>query len=55
VGDEDGLVSFSPTVADELIAAARRSAIQEGEVRDEIRTGRVDQSWIRRALDPHGL
>ena len=55
VGDEDGIVSFPATAAEDLIAAARRSAAQEGEVKAEIGNGRVEQSWLKRTLDPHGL
>jgi RraA family protein len=55
VGDEDGLVSFPASAAHELIAAARASQFHEDQIRAEILNGRVDQSWIRKALDPHDL
>mgnify|MGYP001554762358 FL=1 len=55
VGDEDGVVSFPPTIVDALIAAARRSASEERNIKAEIDNGRVEQSWIQRTLDPHGL
>lgn len=55
VGDEDGLVVFPVTAAEELIAAARRSAADERAIREEIANGSVEQSWLTRVLQPHGL
>lgn len=55
VGDEDGVVTFSPQVAPDLVAAARRSAVNEEAIKAEIATGRVEQSWMTRVLEPHGL
>ena len=47
VGDEDGLVSFPQSDAPRLLEAAACSAAKEAEIRAEIATGRVDQSWLR--------
>lgn len=47
VGDEDGVVVFPQAEATRLIEAAARSAAKEAAIRDEIATGRVDQSWLR--------
>ncbi|VTU30150.1 RraA family protein [Variovorax sp. PBL-E5] len=55
VGDEDGIVTFPAAKAAELIAAARRSAAFEEEIRAEIANGQVAQSWLTRTLQPHGL
>jgi regulator of RNase E activity RraA len=46
VGDEDGLVTFPLSDAERLLEAARRSAAREDAIRAEIRTGRVQQSWL---------
>jgi hypothetical protein len=48
VGDEDGIVSSPATAAEDLIAAARRSAAHEVEVETEIGNGRVEQGWLGR-------
>jgi len=55
VGDEDGIVSFPATIVGGLIAAAGRSASDERKIKAEIDNGRVEQSWIKKVLDPHGL
>lgn len=47
VGDEDGLVTFPQADAPRLLEAAARSAAKEAEIRAEIATGRVEQSWLR--------
>lgn len=47
VGDEDGLVIFAQSEAPRLLEAAARSAAKEAEIRAEIATGRVEQSWLR--------
>lgn len=47
VGDEDGLVTFPQADAQDLLEAAARSAAKETEIRAEIATGRVEQSWLR--------
>lgn len=54
VGDEDGLVVFPERAAEQLIAAARRTAAAEQAIREEIANGRVEQSWIIGALEAHG-
>jgi RraA family protein len=46
VGDEDGVVTFAQTDAQRLLEAARRSAAKEEDIRAEILTGRVGQSWL---------
>ncbi len=55
VGDADGLVAFPVSDAGRLIDAARASAAAEGTIKAEIANGRVQQSWITRVLQPHGL
>jgi RraA family protein len=55
VGDEDGVVTFAPHMAVDLVAAARRSAVNEEAIKAEIANGRVEQAWLTRALEPHGL
>ena len=55
VGDADGLVAFPVSDAARLIDAARASAAAEGAIKAEIANGRVQQSWITRVLQPHGL
>jgi regulator of RNase E activity RraA len=54
VGDEDGVVTFAPADAQRLLEAARRSAAKEDEIRAEILTGRVQQSWLEPFLRPQG-
>lgn len=46
VGDEDGLVTFPQSDAARLLQAVQRSADKEAEIRAEILTGRVQQSWL---------
>ncbi|TCT03577.1 regulator of RNase E activity RraA [Aquabacter spiritensis] len=55
VGDEDGVVSFPVAAAESLIAAARRTAETERSIRAEIATGRREQAWLAKVLEPHGL
>ncbi|HUG24648.1 RraA family protein [Piscinibacter sp.] len=47
VGDEDGVVSFPVADAARLLDAAAKSAAREAQIREEIATGRVEQSWLR--------
>lgn len=47
VGDEDGVVTFPQADAPRLLEAAARSAAKEAEIRAEIATGSIDQSWLR--------
>ncbi|MEG0003736.1 MAG: RraA family protein [Comamonas sp.] len=55
LGDEDGIVVFPADRAGELLAAALRHAQLEQEIRAEIRTGKVQQSWMDKMFAPHGL
>ena len=55
VGDEDGLVAFSPDVAEELLRKAHEHDAHEQEVKAEIATGAIDQSWLDRVLEKAGL
>ena len=55
VGDEDGLVAFPQTVADEVIEAAARHADHEAAVMAEIASGNPRQSWIEAPLKKFGL
>jgi len=54
VGDEDGLVSFPQTMAEALIAAARRHAQAEEAIMAEIATGTRQQSWMQKAYAAKG-
>lgn len=47
VGDEDGVVSFPVADAQRLLDAAAASAAKEAVIREEIATGRVEQSWLK--------
>ncbi|MEY2952852.1 MAG: hypothetical protein RLZZ401_939 [Pseudomonadota bacterium] len=55
VADEDGVVSFAPAQALELITAARTSLAREQAIAREIANGQVEQSWLTAVLAPHGL
>ncbi len=55
VGDEDGVVSFAPADAPALIAAARKTAEAEENIKREIATGTLEQSWLEKVLKPAGL
>jgi regulator of RNase E activity RraA len=55
VGDEDGVVSFPIADAPRLLEAAAASAAKEAAIREEIATGRVEQSWLQAVLASHGL
>jgi len=55
VGDEDGLVSFAPEFAPEMIEIAHRKAAAEQAVLDEIASGAREQSWIQSLLKSAGL
>lgn len=55
VGDEDGLVVFPVAEVDRMLAAAERSRLAEQAIRDEILTGAVEQSWIKKMFAAHGL
>ena len=55
VGDEDGIVVFSPSETERLIGAAQRSAAAERAIREEILTGNARQSWMSKLFEAHGL
>jgi RraA family protein len=55
VGDEDGVVTFAVADADRLLQAVEQTVKFEQAIKDEIATGAVQQSWLSRALGPHGL
>jgi len=45
VGDEDGVVSFSPSIAETLLAAVRAQITREEETLKEIREGRYESPY----------
>ena len=47
VGDEDGVVSFSPSVADTLIAAVRAQLAREEDTLKAIREGRYESPYAK--------
>lgn len=55
VGDEDGLVSFPQARAQELIAAAHKTAAHEDAIKAEIANGKLEQVWLDKVLSPFGL
>jgi len=55
VGDEDGLVSFPPSEAEALIAAAQAHAAKEQRIMAEIAGGEKAQSWMQAAFAAKGL
>jgi RraA family protein len=55
VGDEDGIASFPVEQAASLIEAAHKTAAMEDAIKAEIANGQVEQSWLARVLQPHGL
>lgn len=55
VGDEDGVVSFSPEEAGPLFEAIGRTAANEEAIKAEIATGTVQQKWLDKVLAAHGL
>ncbi|RWX35217.1 RraA family protein [Rhizobium leguminosarum] len=46
VGDEDGLLTFSATVIDDVLRNSKEREAAEARIREEILTGTVEQSWI---------
>ena len=50
VGDEDGLVSFSPDLAQSLLAACRALMDKEDGIMRSIEEDRLDRSWIEGRL-----
>lgn len=55
VGDEDGLVAFSPEHAEQVLFKAREHDVHEQQVKAEIATGAIDQSWLDKVLEKAGL
>lgn len=55
VGDEDGLVAFSPEHAEQVLFKAREHDAHEQQVKAEIATGAIDQSWLDKVLEKAGL
>lgn len=55
VGDEDGVVSFSPKHAEELLVKAQAHAEKEQRVMAEIATGTRDPKWLNAVLEANGL
>lgn len=55
VGDEDGIVSFDPAEGERLLAAIAQTGRTEDEIKAEIATGRIEQSWLDKVLSAHGL
>lgn len=55
VGDEDGLVAFSPDHAAQVLIKAREHDAHEQQVKAEIATGAIDQSWLEKVLEKAGL
>lgn len=55
VGDEDGLVAFSPERAEQVLSRAREHDAHEQQVKAEIATGAIDQSWLDKVLEKAGL
>lgn len=55
VGDEDGIITFPQAQAGLLLEAVARTAANEELIKSEIATGRLEQSWLDKVLQPHGL
>jgi regulator of RNase E activity RraA len=55
VGDEDGVVALSPTIAPQVLAAARRQAEREEKAKADIAARRYDRSWVDAALRAKGV
>lgn len=55
VGDEDGFVAFSQADAPAVLRKAREHEAHEEEVKAEIATGEIYQSWIDKVLKNNGL
>lgn len=55
VGDEDGIVVFPQNEATQLLRAAELSRKKEQEIRDEILTGNVNQSWMMKMFASAGI
>jgi len=55
VGDEDGLVAFSQADAEQVLVKARQHEAHEEQVKAEIASGAIDQSWLDKVLEKAGL
>jgi RraA family protein len=55
VGDEDGIVVFPVADAARVTESALRHARLEQEIREEILTGNVRQSWMDKMFATHGI
>ncbi len=55
VADADGVLSFSAAIAVDLIARAEASLAREQAISAEIANGQVEQVWMSKVLQPHGL
>lgn len=55
LGDEDGVVAFSPNTRNDLLTASQKKMAQEALSMKAIAEGTVDRSWVNRALAAHGL
>lgn len=55
VGDEDGVVCFPATHAEQLIALAAKHRAKEDTIQSEIASGELNQVWINQILAAKGL
>ena len=55
IGDDDGIVTFAQSEAPRLLDAIAQTARFEAAIKVEIANGKVEQSWLAKALAPHGL
>ena len=55
VGDEDGVVTFPISDADQILEAVTMTVSFEAAIKAEIATGKLRQSWLEKVLSPHGL
>lgn len=55
VGDEDGVVSFSPAEAPALLAAIETTQRKEEGIKQEIATGKREQAWLSAVLKSAGI
>ncbi|WP_315124660.1 RraA family protein [Comamonas antarctica] len=55
VGDEDGVVTFAPASAEQLIAKALATADKERGIKAEISNGQVYQKWLFDTLEKQHL
>ena len=55
VGDEDGVIALSPSLAPQILEAARKQAERERKAMADIEAGRYDRSWVDAALRSKGV